>query len=607
MLRLGDILVEDGAITRSDIEDWAPRARGKLGDWLKTHQRISPRDLARALARQQGLNYIELNHTQPDAALFQSNALNHYIAQRYVPLQRDGNLLTVACCEPSRTLIDEIIHRTGLDVRLCVTTQRDINQYLARVGGHSLTRRARLNLRRRYPTLTAFRTLMPEQARGLSILLAAFLIAFAIDMNSTWQTMVVVCNLFYFCSLAFKLQLYLQGASGARSMRRLEKKLIADVAVMEEATLPLYSILVPLYRESADVMARLIASLSALDYPKEKLDIKLICESDDAVTIEALQALKPPAVMEIIRVPPSYPRTKPKACNVALQQIRGEYVVIYDAEDAPASDQLKRAIALFRAERDDVACLQAPLNYYNRNENMLTKLFALEYSTLFRMLLPALERMDLPIPLGGTSNHLKVAALLQAGGWDAFNVTEDADLGIRLRYFGYRTRILPSLTLEEAPHTVKAWLKQRTRWIKGYIQTWLVYMRDPAELKRRLGKRAYYGFQFFVGAPALTFLLAPILWGIFILAPLGILPTKLTGTLLAMCWISFIGGVVSNLMFARAAVAMERWSGMERALLVFPFYWLLHSVACARAIWQLARAPHYWEKTTHGVSRMFRN
>lgn len=606
MARLGDILVEDGAIERGVLEQAAGEAQGKLGEWLKMHQRISPRELARAVARQQGLAYVELNDITADSKLFKTADLDLYIRYNYVPLSRHGNLYTVACVNPDAALIDELIYRTGYDVRLAVATQRDINQYLAKHGGYTMARRARLNLRRRYRLLAASRTLMPEQARGLTILLGAIAAAMLWDMNSTWQSMVVVCNLFYFTALAFKLQLHLQGAAAARTLRKLEKQLITQVAAMRDDSLPIYSILVPLYRESAAVMARLIASLNALDYPKEKLDIKLVCEADDHATINALCALHPPATMEIIRVPPGQPRTKPKACNVALQQIRGEFLVIYDAEDSPERDQLKRAIALFRSERDDLACLQAPLNYYNRNENMLTKLFALEYATLFRFLLPALERMNLPIPLGGTSNHLRVRALLDAGGWDAFNVTEDADLGIRLRYFGYRTRILPSVTLEEAPCTVRAWIKQRTRWIKGYIQTWLVYMRDPAELKRRFGRHAYYGFQFFVGAPALTFLIAPVLWSIFIIAPLGLLPTGLSGFMLTLCWISFIGGLLSNLLFARSAIAIERWSGMERAMLVFPFYWLLHSIACFRAIWQLARAPHYWEKTTHGVSRMFR-
>jgi cellulose synthase/poly-beta-1,6-N-acetylglucosamine synthase-like glycosyltransferase len=277
--------------------------------------------------------------------------------------------------------------------------------------------------------------------------------------------------------------------------------------------------------------------------------------------------------------------------------------VIYDAEDAPAPDQLKRSVALFAQYPPEVACLQASLNYYNRHENLLTRLFSIEYSALFGLLLPALERMGLPIPLGGTSNHLRVVALRDAGGWDAFNVTEDADLGIRLAYFGYRTRILPSLTLEEAPVALGGWMKQRTRWIKGYIQTWLVYTRDPAELKRRLGTHGYYGFQFFVGAPALTFLLAPVFWAVFVLSLMGVF-TAISPMMLSFCMVAFVGGMVGHWLYARAVLCIERWDGMTLALVLFPLYWLLHSIAAGRALWQLATAPHYWEKTRHGLTRM---
>jgi cellulose synthase/poly-beta-1,6-N-acetylglucosamine synthase-like glycosyltransferase len=345
--------------------------------------------------------------------------------------------------------------------------------------------------------------------------------------------------------------------------------------------------------------------LSALDYPKEKLDIKLICEADDALTINALKSLQPPGNMDIVRVPPSEPRTKPKACNVAMQQVRGEYLVIFDAEDAPEPKQLKQAIAYFKRLDAKVVCLQSPLNYYNRNENLLTQLFALEYSSLFRLLLPALERLRLPIPLGGTSNHIKVAPLQEIGGWDAFNVTEDADLGMRLAYLGYETRVLPSLTLEEAPATLNGWMKQRTRWIKGYIQTWLVYMRDPAELKRRLGTRAYYGFQFFIGAPALTFLFAPFFWGMFFLSVLGFVPAPLSAPMIGLCMLTLTLGMISHWMFARSVSRLEGWRHMGLIQLIYPFYWLLHSVASFRAVIQLATAPHYWEKTSHGISRVF--
>lgn len=604
--RIGDILVSQGAISRETLEQSLGDQRGKLGEFLHAHNLITPRQLARALAAHHGLAYIELLGNRPDRSLFKRFDLPHYLRYRYVPVKLQGNTLTIATTSPNQALKHDVQRRTGFTVEMAVTSPRDLNAILGHYGEVGIRRRATHQLRIQHKHLSASRTLLPFQSKALLALLATLVGLFLWDMEGSWNVLLVGCNLFYFVALAFKLQLYSQGMIGARDMKKLDKKLTAEALALDAAELPVYSILVPLYGESSDVMQRLIGNLDALNYPKEKLDIKLITEADDTATIDALMALKPPETMEIIRVPPSKPRTKPKACNVAMERVRGEFLVIFDAEDAPAPDQLRKAVALFRSERGDLACVQSPLNYYNRSENLLTKLFALEYSSLFRILLPALERMKLPIPLGGTSNHLRVEALVQCGGWDAFNVTEDADLGIRLAYFGYRTRILPSITLEEAPVKLGAWLKQRTRWIKGYIQTWLVYMRDPIALKGRLGLRAYYGFQFFVGAPALTFLLAPILWGVFIVAPLGILPTRLSPYMLTLCMISFVGGVAINWVYAQAVLRLEKWDGMGTASMIFPFYWLLHSVACARALWQLARSPHYWEKTTHGVSRLFR-
>lgn len=605
MQRIGDILVADGILARDVLESHATRARGLLGDYLRTHGAIGGRDLARALARQRGLPFVNFDSAPPDRSLFSPREMLDYIRRRYVPYKRAGRLLMIATPQPSEQLASKIRQRTGCEVEMVVVSNRDLNGYLARAGATSLTRRARVTLRRRHRNLVASRVMVPQQIYGflgLSVLMIAALFA---APSFSWQALLILCNLFYLATLAFKFELYLEGMRSQGTQRLLQQAIDADVAALRDADLPIYTILVPLYHEPRNVLAQLMVNLSALDYPKEKLDIKLICEADDLETIDTLKTLHPPETMEILRVPPSAPRTKPKACNVAMHQVRGDYLVIFDAEDAPEPKQLKRALAYFQRDDKTVACLQAPLNYYNRSENLLTQMFAIEYSALFKLLLPALERMELPIPLGGTSNHLKVATLHAMGGWDAFNVTEDADLGVRLAYLGRKTRVLPSLTLEEAPITLMAWLKQRTRWVKGYIQTWLVYMRDPAELKRQLGQRGYYGFQFFIGAPALTFLFAPFFWAVFLLACFGLVPVTVPDTLIHLCLISFIGGVLSHWLFARAVLLLEGWKGMGVAMAVFPFYWLLHSVACVRALWQLATAPHYWEKTSHGVSRVF--
>lgn len=604
MLRLGDILVDHGAVARADVEAFA--GTGRLGAMLRAHTLIRGRALARALAEQQGLPFLKLDQEPADPALFALAELETYRTQQYLPHHRDGATLVIATPEPSHALQEALALRYRCPIALAVVSMRDFTSALASQGATHHTRQARLALRRQHRHLTADRVLIPVQIRGLLLLAALIAACFIFAPATSWRALLIFCNLFYGVTLAFKFYLFDQGRAEARDIAQYATNLPQKIAALDPATLPTYSILVPTYRENFAVISRLISHLHALDYPKEKLDIKLICEADDTTTIDAVKACRPPETMEIVRVPPSHPRTKPKACNVALQQIRGDYLVIYDAEDAPAPDQLKRAAAMFAELPADVACLQSPLNYYNRDENLLTKLFSIEYSSLFRLLLPAMQRLGLPLPLGGTSNHIRVAALTQAGGWDAFNVTEDADLGIRLAYFGYRTRMLPSLTLEEAPVGLIPWLKQRTRWVKGYVQTWLVFMRDPKELKIRLGLRGYYGFQFFVGAPALTFLLAPVFWGVFIVGALGLLPQALPPSMLGLCLAVFVGGIASHWLFARAVIRLENWNNMRLALLTYPLYWLLHSAAAARALWQLIFTPHYWDKTTHGVTQLFR-
>ena len=603
--RLGDILVANGALSRARLEDMAARVHGRIGQALLSHGLVDGPSLARAVAEQKGFAQVDLTRTPADTTLFLPRDYAHYIHHHFVPMGLSGKTLTLATSEPSEALVRFARAHYRTDIAMVVTTARELAQYLSARAATTSTRRARLTLRRLNPELGADRIALSHQLRGLAWLLIGMLVFALLVPDIAWKTLVISCNLFYATTLIIKLIFYREGVRAHHGQKIEEEKLSAAAAALDDADLPIYSILVPMYRESSAVMARLIQSLSALDYPKEKLDVKLIVEADDAACIAALKALRPPNFMKIIAVPPSAPRTKPKACNVALDRLRGEYAVIFDAEDAPAHDQLKRALVMFHGGPSNLACVQARLNYYNRNENTLTQMFALEYSSLFRLLLPALERLGLPIPLGGTSNHLKTAALKAVGGWDAFNVTEDADLGIRLAYLGYCTRTLPSLTLEESPITIKAWMMQRTRWIKGYLQTWLVYTRDTKRLKERLGTHGYYGFQFFIGAPALTFLLAPFFWAACVLSLTGAFGAALPMWMQLLCAVSFLGGVLSHWLFAKKAMEIEGWRGMRRAFCLYPFYWLLHSFAAARALWQLVTAPHYWEKTVHGVSTSF--
>ena len=302
------------------------------------------------------------------------------------------------------------------------------------------------------------------------------------------------------------------------------------------------------------------------------------------------------------------PRTKPKALAAALPFARGTFLVVYDAEDEPESDQLRRALAAFRNAPPELACVQARLAVDNVNDNWLTRLYAAEYAGLFDVLLPALARTRLPLPLGGTSNHFRTAVLRRIGGWDPFNVTEDADLGIRLARFGYRIDTIASTTYEEAPARFGPWLRQRTRWLKGWIQTYLVHMRAPRRLLRELGVGGFLAFQLLVGGTVLAALVHPFFLGIFAMdAASGALFVQhetaaeylRKGLELATLATGYLGSIV----LGAVGLARRRMLGIAGTLLATPLYWLLLSLAAWRAVVQFAFSPYKWEKTEHGLAR----
>ena len=370
-----------------------------------------------------------------------------------------------------------------------------------------------------------------------------------------------------------------------------------------DSELPDYSILVPLYKEH-EVLPDLVEALKALDYPTTKLDIKIILESVDLETIKIAKSINMPGNFDIIIVPEGGPRTKPKALNYALEYAHGEYVVIYDAEDEPEPDQLRRALELFRRSGPDTACIQARLNIYNSRETWLTRQFTIEYTSLFDGLLPAFQSLSLPILLGGTSNHFRTSILRQIGAWDPYNVTEDADLGIRIIRRGYKCHILPSTTYEEAPTRFIPWLKQRTRWLKGWLQTYLVHTRNTASLRRDIGTWQYIGFQAILGGAILSALIHPLFYLGFLVEYFSgsamIKPTSLFGNAL---WHAALINLSCGYL---AAIALAWVTLIRRGLPTFllhtlfmPLYWLFISLAAYRALFQIIWQPFLWEKTTH--------
>lgn len=370
-------------------------------------------------------------------------------------------------------------------------------------------------------------------------------------------------------------------------------------------TLPHYTIMIALYKEE-QVAKQLIKAMSRLKWPKSKLDIKLICENDDLATVEALTNANPGPEFEIIKVPEMAPKTKPKALQYAMVAARGKYIAVYDAEDRPNPEQLLEAHREFEKHGEYLACLQAPLVMTNADRGWLPSLFSLEYASLFRRLIPLLSYFGLPIPLGGTSNHFRKDALIEAGGWDPCNVTEDVDLGIRLYKQGYYTGLLKRPTLETAPTKVDVWVKQRTRWLKGWMQTWLVFMRHPIQQLANGGIISFIIMQILIGGLLIASLAHPFVILMITLTINEILTgTFFEGSITEICLFyldvfNLIGGYfifvfvgMSSLISGQKKKIKTRW------LLFTPVYWLLISFAGWRALSQLPMRSQIWEKTPH--------
>lgn len=410
-----------------------------------------------------------------------------------------------------------------------------------------------------------------------------------------WPTLLVLHGLF---SLAFFSCVLLRVVIRLGGRTRAE----ASFATVRPAEMPVYSVLIALYKE-AEIIPDLLIALGKIVWPRAKLEIKLVCEQDDGETLAALRAQELRPYIEVIEVPAGGPRTKPKALSYALPMTSGTFVALYDAEDRPHPFQLVEAWHAFRNSDEHLACVQAPLSISNRRESWVSSMFALEYAALFRAVLPWLARRGFMMPLGGTSNHFRRSALEAAGGWDPYNVTEDADLGARLCRFGYRTDVIWNATQEDAPTDIRTWLPQRTRWFKGWVQTWLVHMRNPFATLRELGMPSFLVMQvLFAGM-----VLSALAYGVFWATTIGIGAYWIFGGVFRPAESLLLIIDTANVVLGHAAFLMLGWStlhkterpGFWKRVLWTPAYWCLMSVAAWRCVWQLYWNPHHWEKTPH--------
>ena len=601
--RLGELLLAVGAIDPDSLREALARQRrtgDRIGQILLSMGAIGEDRLASALAQQLHVPYVRYDALSPTPAALAELPETICRAHRMLPLEVTDGSLVVAMSDP---LDPDGAHAlraaSRLPARIVIASESGIAAALERIhAGHYVTLSTTELIRRR-PEESAHHVLSRGQKVVLAATLAALTVGFATAAVPTLIVLAIVSTLAYLTISTYKLALVLRTLDKAPELPVSE----SEIALLDTSLLPRMTLLIPLFREAA-VLPGLVEALKNLDYPPTKLDVKLLLEEDDRETLDAVKALWLPSHFHRVIVPASEPRTKPKACNYGLLQARGTYVVIFDAEDIPEPDQLKKVVVAYRKASPDVVCIQAKLNYWNQEQNLLTRWFTSEYSMWFDLFLPGLNATEAPIPLGGTSTYFRTDKLLELGAWDPFNVTEDADVGIRLDRAGYRTAIVDSTTFEEANSRLGNWIRQRSRWVKGYIQTWLVHMRDPVQLWRDLGTADFISFQLVVGGTFLTMLMNPIFWGLtslWALTEAGLIREMFPGF---VYWTGALNLFVGNFVFTYLNVLADIRRGYDRLVkyaLFSPLYWALMSIGAWKGFLQLLTRPSYWEKTVHGL------
>lgn len=519
-----------------------------------------------------------------------------------VALQPNWRRLAYAIAPRGRAVEELLLRGPKLAQRgvALVAPQRLTERVIAASSGH-IARRAAHDLPDAAPGLSARDGATMTQVVIMAAVICGASFMATLAPSLAQKLLVGLISLVFLAMITVRLACCLEAAP--TRARRPPRFMPSD------ETLPVYTIIVPLFRETR-VLGQLVDALQALDYPAAKLDIKLVIEEEDAPMREALRAIDLPPFMEVLVAPAGQPRTKPRALNVALPLARGECVVVYDAEDIPDRDQLRLAAATFARLPRSVACLQARLVIDNIGDGMLASLFAIEYMALFDVINPGLASYGLPLPLGGTSNHFRTEVLRAIGGWDAWNVTEDADLGVRLACRGYSVADLPSATREEAPIHLRAWMRQRARWMKGWMQVCVTHSRMPVATVRALGGAGFLGvltMAYGTVASALCYPLFATLAVITLIekvtgqAPLAALSVTDAG-FAALALTVFIAGFVSMMLPPVIGIARR---GPGRLLLhvpLLPLYYVLVSAAAWRGLFGLVTSPFNWNKTEHGLS-----
>ncbi|MCB2111537.1 MAG: glycosyltransferase [Rhodobacteraceae bacterium] len=568
------------------------REEAGLGDILLARGWVSEPDLMAALCLCWGAPAADLANGASDPRLVDRLGAEFCLRHGVVPLRRTGGATVLATCRPEGwAAMKAALPEDAGPVVMTLALERDIHAALIGQRQTALARKAET----RTPAEASCRSRAALPAQRLAIGLvglavAGFVLApvAMLALLCLWALVTVVAG------AGLKLAAFLSIAlgQGART---------APLKGTAGRRLPMVSVMVPLLREG-DIAPRLVRRLGRIDYPRELLDILLVVEEDDETTLGALAAQPLPRWMRVVTVPGGPLRTKPRALNYALEFCRGSIVGVWDAEDAPEPGQIRKIVHRFQRAAPDVACLQGVLDFYNARHNWLSRCFAVEYAVWFRAVLPGLARLGFVVPLGGTTLFFRRAILEEIGAWDAHNVTEDADLGLRLARRGYRTELVDTVTEEEPNARVLPWIRQRARWQKGYAVTWATHMRDPRRLWRELGPRGFLGVQVLFPGALSQAILAPVLWS-FWLTFFGLphpVADRLPALALAALGALFVLSETVNVTVGLWAVGRSGHRHLLKWVPTLHFYFPLAALSCYRALVEWVLKPFYWDKTSHG-------
>lgn len=601
--KLGEILLEAGDLSASNLNaalELQGEAGGRrLGEILLEQGEVSETRLASALAQQHGVARVDLVARPPDVRLLDKLGAEACLRWGLVPWQSAGAAVVVVTSRPETFARNKpALERALGPVLMALAEPKAITQAIVAARASELSMAADT------------RTEIAESCRGLESgrLSRGVLAGLAAILGLAVAAPVAAFTLLsLWAVVALSLITGLRTAAAVAEIFariRLSRRFTTQRAEIVHGVGPVVSLLVPLLRE-VNLIDDLVNRLCALEYPTSALEICLIVEADDEAMINALALRDLPGHFQIVQVPRSRIKTKPRALNYALDFCRGTIVGVYDAEDAPEPDQICKVVRHFATAPPDVACLQGKLDFYNARQNWMSRCFAVDYATWFRVILPGLSRMGFAIPLGGTTLFFRRAALEDLGRWDAHNVTEDADLGIRLARRGYRAELIETTTREEATCHVRPWIRQRSRWLKGYALTYAVHMRRPRQLWQELGPKRFFGFQMLFLCTISLFLLAPVLWSFWLL-PFGIahplqsvLPTSVLLGVAALFVISEVLTITTEMI----AVSTPRHRWLMPWVITLHFYFPLAAFAAWKGLFEIITKPFYWDKTTHGLAR----